>query len=338
MLWSLEVISSRLKQRRGVDRLSEDVPTEALAERIAAEVTGERPAGVSRFATGLQHYVFEVTFTNRPAVVVRLTLPRNADLMRSASRLSHQLRPLGVPLPRILAEGLDTALPHLVLERLPGIDLGRVVGTLTEAQLDAIAGKVAEAQRVTASTPSARLYGYAPTPQEAPFTTWSAVLGKHLARSRSRIADAGIFGLEQVERAEAILADLTSAADAQPATPFLHDTTTKNVLVTPEGSFSGIVDVDDLCFGDPRYTIALTRAALDVSGGPARYTDTWLRLAGFPGDRLFRFYVALFFLDFMGEQGLAFNGNQPSRSRAHEDQLQQLCSETLRGVASRDDQ
>jgi hypothetical protein len=48
-------------------------------------------------------------------------------------------------------------------------------------------------------------------------------------------------------------------------TPFLHDTTTKNVIVTSEGHFSGIVDVDDLCLGDPRYPAALTQAGYRVA-------------------------------------------------------------------------
>jgi hypothetical protein len=58
--------------------------------------------------------------------------------------------------------------------------------------------------------------------------------------------------------------------DSLPPIPFLHDTTTKNVIVTPGGTFSGIVDVDDLCFGDTRYVVALTLASLAVSGGPGR--------------------------------------------------------------------
>ena len=51
---------------------------------------------------------------------------------------------------------------------------------------------------------------------------------------------------------------LRDEIDSIPPTPFLHDATTKNVLVTAKGAFSGIVDVDDLCFGDPRYPAALT--------------------------------------------------------------------------------
>ena len=71
---------------------------------------------------------------------------------------------------------------------------------------------------------------------------------RHICRSKSAVA--AIMSKAQVE------------LDALPPTPFLHDTTTKNVIVTPAGSFSGIVDVDDLCFGDPRYAVALTSAAL----------------------------------------------------------------------------
>jgi hypothetical protein len=61
--------------------------------------------------------------------------------------------------------------------------------------------------------------------------------------------------------------------NALPPVPFLHDAAAKNVIVIPGGSFSGIVDVDDLCFGDPRYVVALTRASLLAFGGPTRYVD-----------------------------------------------------------------
>jgi hypothetical protein len=79
-----------------------------------------------------------------------------------------------------------------------------------------------------------------------------------------------------------------------PSTPFLHDTTTKNVIVTLEGTFSGIVDVDDLCYGDPRYVVALTLAALMVSNCRLDYVDAWMRAANFRDDHISRLYVALF--------------------------------------------
>ncbi len=114
-----------------------------------------------------------------------------------------------------------------------------------------------------------------------------------------------------------MLSGFASQLDIVEANPFLHDTTTKNVIVSPEGYLSGIVDVDDLCYGDPRYPAALTAAALLNSGRPIDYVSAWLASAGQAWDGLFEFYIATFLLDFMSEHGMSFNGNEVA-SVAHD--------------------
>jgi aminoglycoside phosphotransferase (APT) family kinase protein len=99
-------------------------------------------------------------------------------------------------------------------------------------------------------------------------------------------------------------------SDALHATPFLHDTTIKNVIVTDAGKFSGIVDVDDLCFGDPRFVAALTHVALLAHEHPADYAGHLMHAAGWRDDHLYRLYVAVIFIGFMSEHGQRFNGNQ----------------------------
>jgi aminoglycoside phosphotransferase (APT) family kinase protein len=118
--------------------------------------------------------------------------------------------------------------------------------------------------------------------------------------------------------------------DSMPSTPFLHDTTTKNVIVTPEGTFSGLVDVDDLCFGDPRYVVALTLAAIMASGGPVDYVDAWMKAANYRDDYMFRLYVALFIVDFVSEHGQVFNDNQPRSSARNRRRLIQVFAEWLK--------
>ena len=90
----------------------------------------------------------------------------------------------------------------------------------------------------------------------------SQVLEDSITRSRERISLAQLFDKELVVTAAALVDQMRPALDGLPSIPFLHNTTTKNVVVTDTGTFSGIVDVDDLCFGDPRYVGALTLAAL----------------------------------------------------------------------------
>lgn len=307
------------------------------AGAIAATAVGRSPVEVRRFGSGLHHYVFEVCFENRAPVAVRVATEHDRSAMIGAAELSRRLRPLGVRLPEIIAEGLHHRFPYLVLERLPGTDLGGVVQTLSDARLQKIAAEVARAQRITARTASAGRYGYAVDPADAPRERWSQVLHDNLARSRRRIAAAGLFDLGVVDAVTALVSNASAELDALPPVPFLHDTTTKNVIVAPEGTFSGIVDVDDLCFGDPRYVVALTLASLASSGGPTHYVDAWMSTANFQNDRIFRLYVALFIVDFMSEHGQAFNNNPRASSPADRHRSLRVFSERLRLAAGKKD-
>jgi hypothetical protein len=131
-----------------------DVINSTVASALVAAALGARPVEVRRFGTGLHHYVFEAAFEDRAPVVVRIASKESRSAMVGAFELSRRLRPLGVRLPRIIAEGLSHRLPHLVLERLPGTDLGNVVRTLSDSRLEAIAMEVARAQRITRNTAS----------------------------------------------------------------------------------------------------------------------------------------------------------------------------------------
>ena len=88
--------------------------------------------------------------------------------MAGAVYLSGLLRPRGVALPAILAEDVEAERPWLVLERLPGTDLGAVIACLSDGQLDRLAARVAQAQAIAGCTGSAGRYGYAIRPEQAP--------------------------------------------------------------------------------------------------------------------------------------------------------------------------
>ena len=222
----------------------------------------------------------------------------------------------------------------MALERLPGSDLGDVIGPLSDSAVDLIAAHVVRAQAATAGTESAGRYGYAVSPRDAPRRRWSEVLQDNLARSRQRIRAAGLFDCAAVDAVGKRVADATDELAAIEAIPFLHDTTTKNVIVTAQGEFSGIVDVDDLCFGDPRYPAALTLASLTASRLPTRYVDAWLQAAGFQDDRIFRLYAALFVVDFMSEHGQIFNGNEIASTGQGRDRLLAVFAEFHRRASS----
>ena len=265
---------------------------------------------VRRFSTGSGHYVFEASGEDGPPIVIRMGLPTQRAEMAHGIQLDERLARLGVPLPTLIASGLEGAFPWVAMERFAGTDLGDVMHGLADHQLADIAMAVASAQTATLAFGSEGRYGYSATAATAPHARWDQVVDASVARSRQRILTAGLFDPALADAAAAAVDAWRAPLQAQPARPFLHDTTTRNVIVTADGRFSGIVDVDDLCFGDPRWAPGLTMAALIAHRGPVAYVDHWLRAAGHADDGLFRLYVAVFLLDLMAEHGLYFNGNE----------------------------
>ena len=286
------------------------VPDVASAGETAYRLLAARAVSIRRFPTGSCHWVFDVQLETGNSVVLRMTTASLRPAMHGALLMNELLRPKGVPLPRLLHADLNGQFPTLVLERLAGTDLTHVMRELDDSMLEAIADRVAAAQEVVASLPSAGHYGYAVEAAAAPCASWPDFLGSSLERSRCRLSENGLFSLKYADRVEALLEEVQLMASHIEAVPFLHDTTTKNVIITSEGRFSGIVHVDDLCWGDPRFAPALTLASMQAFGGPRHYVAAWLRRAGFKDDRLFRTYVALCALDLVAEQGKVFNGNE----------------------------
>ena len=212
--------------------MTTDVPSSAIAGGLAAAAVGRPPTEVRRFSTGSHHYVFEATFADRPPVVVRIAAEHSRAAMAGALRLSSLLRPRGVPLPEIIAEGVNHRFSHLVMERLPGTDLGEVICGLSDTNLEAIAKQVARAQNLTSQTVSGTRYGYAIEPADAPRETWSHFLLDNLARSRRRVAAAKLFDEDAIDAIANMVSAARAEMDALSPVPFLHDTTTKNVIVT----------------------------------------------------------------------------------------------------------
>lgn len=305
-------------------------PTPALAAQIVHHRLGRAPITIRRFATGIRHYVYECVFADGSAVVARIGAPANRGEIEGGVRLSRLLRPLGVPLPELLVDGSAEPYPHMLLERLPGTDLGAVAHRLGSSQLEAIARGMVEVQTIVAGQPTAGRYGYAADPHAAPFASWIEVLAAELDRDLQRIADAGLFDHGLASQTRVMLDVLRPELDRIAPTPFLHDTTTKNVIIAEDGNLTGIVDVDSLCYGDPRLTPALTLASLTSTGGPVYYVESWMARAGQAMDRVFRYYVARCLVGFMAEHGHDLNGNRPDDDVGARDRLQGTFAEAWR--------
>ncbi len=290
-----------------------NAPTEQDARRILRDALGKEIRTIRRFPTGLAHYVYDVVTTDGEALVIRLTRPDMKAHFAGALRWYEPLKSRGVPLPMLYFSSLDEAqfgFPVLIMERLHGRDLDAVYPRLSAAQKHALAERIVAIQQAAASLPLGKGYGFALSPDDPGLrASWLGVLEGSLGRSAGRLNSAQLDESAAFARLRKTIDAHKSYFERVPPTCFLDDTTTKNVLIDRNGALSGIVDVDMVAYGDPLFTLSLTRMALLARGYDLAYTDDWAALLHLTADqeRAVHLYTALFALDFMSEMGQRFN-------------------------------
>src|SRR5271154_6952076 len=90
-------------------------PDETLAAASVEAALGGAVASVKRFPTSIRHFVYDVLLPDGRRAVVRIGLPDQRDIFTAAATWSDRLRPLGFPLPEILARDLTSEFPSLIL-------------------------------------------------------------------------------------------------------------------------------------------------------------------------------------------------------------------------------
>jgi aminoglycoside phosphotransferase (APT) family kinase protein len=266
---------------------------------------------ITRFPTGLCHYVYDVELDDGRKIVARLASDESRDALRGGVYWHERLRQVGAPIPELLYADADPAegFPVMLLERLPGRDLTFEYASMTAERKRALAAEIVDIQRRVGALRPATGFGFATSYADAGLrASWLDVVLADLERSRRRIMAAGVVDPRHVETVSEHVAPIAPYLRAVEPYPFLDDLTTKNVLIH-DGRLSGVVDTDCVCFGDPLFTPALTWMALLSQRLETDYIDYWrerMQLSA-EQERALRLYTAVFSVGFLAELGQRFN-------------------------------
>lgn len=252
-------------------------PDKHIASSVVSAMVGKPAISATRMTTGDQYFVFAVK-TADAEYVIRMTDIRQKAKFLSAIYWQEQLLPLGIPLAKFIdsdLEGKHSPFPALLMMRLPGDDLCNVYLSLTDIDKKNLATHMAKIQATASTLPLGIGYGitdsYEHVPEEK---SWYDFLLNRLHLFKNIIAKTGCFDPEQITKVITIANHMKDELSAVTAIPFLWDASERNVIVF-NGKITGIVDVDDICFGDPLFVLALTHAALALEGLDTLYTDYW---------------------------------------------------------------
>jgi aminoglycoside phosphotransferase (APT) family kinase protein len=278
-------------------------PNERIVSSIVYSMTGETVLSVKRMATGDQNFVY-VVITAATEYVLRMTDFNFKYKFYAALAWQKMLLPLGVPLAEFInsdMEGKHSPYPSLLMMRLPGDDLINIYPHLTDVVKKNLASEMIKIQALCEKLPEGPGYGILNSYSDSAVEkSWYVFLTKRLALYEKHIAAAGIFNPTMAAQVLDLAKDMKENFNNIPPLPFLWDASERNVLVH-QGKIAGIVDVDEVCFGDPLLVVALTSTCLELEGLDTKYTDYWsagLHLNKLEKNRLdfYRLFYAVAFM------------------------------------------
>jgi aminoglycoside phosphotransferase (APT) family kinase protein len=294
--------------------ITSSFPTEDTAALVVTSMIGEKALSSERLTTGDQYFVFAVKTTNAE-YVIRMTDEKQKDKFCSAIYWQEKLLLLGIPLARFIQADLDikySPFPALLMNRLPGDDLCNVYSSLTKTDKKNLANEMVRIQAAMNALPDGKGYGIAESYETIPQDkTWFDFILNRLNLFRDIIKEAAIFDIKNVEYVITLTKKLQNEFDKISPRPFLWDASERNVIVY-KGRISGIVDVDDMCFGDPLFVIGLTSTALESEGYDTLYSDYWAEalLLNKASQLRLAFYRLFFTIVFMRKHTMTTTNNQ----------------------------
>ena len=262
---------------------------------ISTSVFGSLPESAERCTVGMVNTVYRLSVNGRRCVLrlnsERGSFDNSADILRRAAAA-------GVPVPSVIAQGEYGGAEYIILSYIKGKDLGIVYHELTDAQKRSIAAETVDIQRKAA--------GIACDNRPDP---WYGMVYELLSCAEERLKASGHFDSRKAAFVRNEAGRLAGYFERLTPVTYLDDISTKNLMIH-DGHVSGVVDIDELGFGDPLTVIGLTRTALlnmglddDICG---------YMLDEMNADREQRraelFYSIMYCADFMGERGQTFDG------------------------------
>ena len=165
------------------------------------------------------------------------------------------------------------------MQRAPGGDLCNVYKDLSAFTKQKLAQQMVNIHRKTEALPLGSQYGFATSYEQGDkYKSWYEFL---LARidlcQQSLESKPTAFPLDTMPKILAIANNLQADLLAVAAKPFMWDTSERNVIVDHD-KITAIIDVDNMCFGDPLFVLGLTYVALELLSFDTIYPDIWATL------------------------------------------------------------
>ncbi|MDD2487640.1 MAG: phosphotransferase [Candidatus Gracilibacteria bacterium] len=270
---------------------------------------------IKRFETGSCHFVYDIFLETGDNIVFRIGyFLSNKDKIEGSIYWYKYLYDLGIKVPKLLyadSSCNEYEKPFTVSERLKGDDIGNMIDSLTDENLDSIAKEIIQIQEKISTINIGNGFGEATNHEDYNLkSNWKDFISEKIDSVKINLIKANVFDASYITKVEEVIKKYDGYLGKVKPIPFFDDITSKNIIVE-NGKLSGVVDFDTMTFGDRLYWLGLCNMAF-IFLNREYYIVCLIRYLNLTKDdiTIMNLYTLIFCVDFMSEIGQKFNKDE----------------------------
>lgn len=303
-----------------------------LVKKVIFGHFGKNPTVIERMKVGLDNEVYGVEVGNQK-YIVRLN---KRESLKGSSKNIPLFQSKGIKVPEIIAEDYSkNTSPYnwQILTRLEGTDIDKVISTLTKDQLDDIAKEIAGIVKKLVTLPTNGMYGWVGLDDKKLKFTLTKEIEEMLETIKSRNEKTGAVKEEYIQLFARVLDKYRDYLKSAPSQFYFDDMSSKNVMIH-EGKFNGLVDLDEVAYGDPLEGIGCIKASWYGTHYGDHYANAVMNALELSNEQreIVTMWALLNRIYWQAEIGVQFNQNSsleidPKRIEAGEKAIEGLLME-----------
>lgn len=268
------------------------------------------PEKISRMEAGICNEVFLVKLNDK-SVIVRIN-NLNRFLKGSAKNIP-LFKSKQIPVPEIIFEDYSRetiSYAYQVMTVVEGQDLGKVIKSLKPEQLKSIAKEISDIFLKLSDIPTNGKFGWVDDSDSELVNSWFDVMQKMYSNLEDRNQKTKILGSGILSLASSLIAKYKDYFINVTSKFVFDDISSKNVIIK-DGKFNGLVDLDQIMYGDFLEPIGRIKASWYGTEYGKIYTDAvinYLKLNE-KEKKMVTVYAFLNRINWLSEIGIQFNKN-----------------------------
>ncbi|HEY9584671.1 MAG TPA: aminoglycoside phosphotransferase family protein [Candidatus Paceibacterota bacterium] len=282
-----------------------------IVNNIIIKHLQEKPLEIKRMVTGIVNDVYMV---NIPSKTVIVRMNSDESHLKGTEKHIALFSSVGIKVPEIIASDYtkkDFPVGYQVLSYLEGKDLGQVIESMTDEELKDLAKEVAGILRKLSKIATNGKFGWVGADESRLVDSWTQIMKADKIEERNK--QTGVVGDDLVKKEKELYEKYKPYFDSVKSVLYFDDMSSKNILIN-EGKFVGLIDLDDIMYGDPIEAVGAIKASWYGTHHGEVYTVAIEDELAFNEEqrKMVTVYATMNRILWLSEKGIKFNDNTSS--------------------------